>query len=206
MSAYEVLVSNITQSFLDHGYEAMTMIKLAKYCNITRRGLYHHFSSKEEAFQAMVYQNNARTRQDSLREGGRLFSAGSNVLDIVTAVLDVRYGDTRRKLVLSPFALEVNDYAFRLCRPSMIEAAAVFQADFAALLAQTIAIGLLALRPSISVETLVQLLCDGARGTNQSFFAPAPEEIAARYRQMSQAILYGCTEPIKLVMGSQQHS
>ena len=198
MSAYEVLVSNITQSFLDHGYEAMTMSKLAKCCDITRRGLYHHFSSKEEAFRAMVYQNNARTRQDSIREGGRHFLAGSNVLDIVTAVLDVRYGDTRRKLARSPFALEVNDYAFRLCRPVMIEAAALFQADFAALLEQTIATGLLMLQPSISVETLVQLLCDGARGTNQSFLAPSPEEIAARYRGMSQAILYGCAEPAKL--------
>ncbi|MGY5776266.1 TetR/AcrR family transcriptional regulator [Rhizobium sp. LEGMi135b] len=198
MSAYEVLVSNITQSFLDHGYEAMTMIKLAKYCNITRRGLYHHFSSKEEAFQAMVRQNNERTRRDSLREGMRLLSAGSDVLDIVTAVLDVRYGDTRRKLVVSPFALEVNDYAFRLCRPGMIEAAALFQTDFAALLEQIMANGLLTLRPSISVEILVQLLCDGARGTNQSFFAPSPEQIAARYRQMSQAILYGCAEPVKL--------
>jgi AcrR family transcriptional regulator len=198
MSAYEVLVSNITQSFLDHGYEAMTMSKLAKCCDITRRGLYHHFSSKEEAFRAMVYQNNARTRQDSIREGGRHFLAGSNVLDIVTAVLDVRYGDTRRKLARSPFALEVNDYAFRLCRPVMIEAAALFQADFAALLEQTIAAGLLVLRPTISVDTLVQVLCDGARGTNQSFFAPLPEEIAARYREMSQAILYGCAEPAKL--------
>ncbi len=198
MSAFEVLVSNITQSFLDHGYEAMTMSKLAKYCNITRRGLYHHFSSKEEAFRAMVDQNNAHTRQNSIREGGQLFSAGSNVLDIVTAVLDVRYGDTRRKLVLSPYALEVNDYAFRLCRPAMIEAAALFQADFAALLEQTMANGLLMLRPSISIETLVQLLCDGARGTNQSFFAPEPAEIAARYRAMSQAILYGCAEPVKL--------
>ena len=198
MSAYEVLVSNITQSFLDHGYEAMTMSKLAKYCNITRRGLYHHFSSKEEAFQAMVRQNNERTRQGSLREGTRLFSAGANVLDIVTAVLDVRYGDTRRRLVLSPFALEVNDYAFRLCRPEMVEAATVFQADFASLLQQIMANGQLTLRPTISVETLVQLLCDGARGTNQSFFAPSPEEITARYRQMSQAILFGCAEPVGL--------
>ncbi|WP_184711254.1 TetR/AcrR family transcriptional regulator [Rhizobium lusitanum] len=197
MSAYEVLVSNITQSFLDHGYESMTMIKLAKCCNITRRGLYHHFSSKEEAFHAMVVQNNENTRRDSLREGGRLLSTGANVLDIITAILDVRYGDTRRKLALSPYALEVNDYAFRLCRPAMIEAAAIFQADFAALLERAVVSGLLMLLPSISIKTLVQLLCDGARGTNQSFFAPAPEEIAARYREMSRAILYGCAEPAK---------
>lgn len=127
-----------------------------------------------------------------------LLSAGSSALDVVTAVLDVRYGDTRRKLLRSPFALEVNDYAFRLCRPEMVEAAEVFQADFAALLEQMIASGRLTLRPSISIETLVQLLCDGARGTNQSFFAPSAEEITTRYRKMSQAILFGCAEPVTL--------
>tara|TARA_R110002020_G_scaffold24424_2_gene80416 strand:+ start:7630 stop:8241 length:612 start_codon:yes stop_codon:yes gene_type:complete len=195
MSAHENLVSQITQVFLDHGYEDMTMSMLAKHCNITRRGLYHHFSSKEEAFRAMIRQGNERTRHESIREGERLLALKASALDIVTHVLDIRYGQTRRLLARSPHALEVNDAAFRICRPVMIEAAAVFQVDFARLIEQIMAAGLLSLVPTMPVETLVQLLCDGARGTNQSFMAPAPDEIALRYRSMSQAILYGCAEP-----------
>lgn len=192
MSAYENLVTQITQVFLEHGYEKMTMSLLAQHCNITRRGLYHHFSGKEEALQAMIRLGNERTRAASIREGERLLAAKAEALDIVTQVLDVRYGETRRQIASSPYAIEINDAAFRICRPVMIEAAALFQADFCSLMEAAISDGLLLLRPTVSVESLVQMLCDGARGTNQSLVAPVPEEIAGRYREMSRAILYGC--------------
>ncbi|MET3614245.1 AcrR family transcriptional regulator [Rhizobium aquaticum] len=192
MSAFENLVTQITQVFFEHGYEKMTMSLLAQHCKITRRGLYHHFSSKEEALQAMIRLGNQRTRVNSIREGERLLAEKAPVLDIVTHVLDVRYGETRRQIALSPYALEINDAAFRICRPVMIEAAALFQADFCRLIERAISEGLFSLRPTVSVDSLVQMLCDGARGTNQSFVAPRPEEIVGRYRQMSGAILYGC--------------
>ncbi len=111
---------------------------------------------------------------------------------IVTHVLDVKYGETRRQLAWSPYAIEINDAAFRICRPVMIEAAALFQADFCRLIGRVISDGLLSLRPAVSVVSLVQMLCDGARGTNQSFVAPTPEEIVGRHHQMSCAILYDC--------------
>lgn len=196
MTVYEDLVFRISDIFLEHGCEAMTMSDLAKHCQMTRRGLYHHFSGKDQAFSETIRLGNERTRRESLAEGERLVDGGADLLDTVTGILDVRYGETRRRLAKSPFALEVNDYAFRICRPVMIDAARVFQADFVALLARMVAAGNVVLNGAVSLQTLVQLLCDGARGTNQSFFAPAPDDIRERYREMSRAILYGCVIPM----------
>lgn len=191
MSVYEDLVFRITRVFLEHGCEAMTMSDLARHCGMTRRGLYHHFSSKDEAFRETIRLGNERTRRESLAEGERLIAEGAGLLDVVTGILDVRYGETRRVLAASPFAQEVNDYAFRICRPVMVEAARLFQADFVTLLEGMLAAKAIELKAEMTVETLVQILCDGARGTNQSFSAPTPDSIRDRYRQMSKAILFG---------------
>jgi AcrR family transcriptional regulator len=191
MSVYEDLVFRITRVFLDHGCEAMTMSDLAKHCGMTRRALYHHFSNKDEAFRETIRLGNERTRRASLAEGEKLIEQGAGLLDVVTGVLDVRYGETRRTLAASPFAQEVNDYAFRICRPVMLEAARLFQVDFVALLAGMLSANAIDLKTDMTVETLVQLLCDGARGTNQSFLAPTPDSIRDRYRVMSKAVLFG---------------
>lgn len=191
MSVYEDLVFRLSRVFLEHGCEAMTMSDLARHCGMTRRGLYHHFSSKDEAFREAIRLGNERTCRASLEEGKKLIAQGASLLDVVTGILDVRYGETRRTLAASPFAQEVNDYAFRICRPVMLEAASLFQADFVTLLQEMLGTNGIGLKADVSVETLVQLLCDGARGTNQSFLAPTPESIRDRYREMSKAILFG---------------
>lgn len=191
MTVYEDLVFRISEIFLEHGCEAMTMSELARHCQLTRRGLYHHFSSKEEAFRETIRLGNEKTRRESLAEGERLIADGAGLLEIVTGIIDVRYGNTRRRLAKSPHAYEVNDYAFRICRPVMVEAARLFQADFVALMNRLAASGGFALKSGMRMEMLVQLICDGARGTNQSVIAPAPEEIRERYREMNRAILFG---------------
>ncbi len=126
----------------------------------------------------MIRLGNQRTRVNSIREGERLLAEKAPVLDIVTHVLDVRYGETRRQIAWSPYAIEINDAAFRICRPVMIEAAALFQADFCRLIERAISDGLLSLRPAVSVDSLVQMLCDGARGTNQSLSRQRPKRLS----------------------------
>jgi len=53
------------------------------------------------------------------------------------------------------------------------------------------AAGLLALKPGTSPADLAQMLCDGARGSNQAL-PPIPiEQLPARYRRLIGAILHG---------------
>jgi hypothetical protein len=109
-------------------------------------------------------------------------------------IMNVRYGEARRRLSSSPHALEINDQAFRRAGETMMEAAAVFQQQLSEFLVELQAAGRLRLRPGIDVEELAQLLADGARGVNQARPPVAPEKLSARYWGMCRAILHGCVD------------
>jgi hypothetical protein len=105
--------------------------------------------------------------------------------------MDVRYWETRRRLGLSPHAVEINDEAFRLARDIMVEAAIRFQEEVAELILDIETMGLLRLKPGVTPQILAQTLCDGARGTNQALPPIAAEGLRERYRTMMAAILGG---------------
>ena len=191
----ENLAARLRRAFLDHGYEQMTMSGLAKLCGFSRRALYHHFSSKEEAFRHLLDFDGREAIAAGLAAGRRAMDEGGSAVDILTETMNVRYGDGRRRLSRSPHALEINDQAFRRARDIMVGAAIDFQAKVADLLVEMTGRGLIRLRPGVEPAALAQSLCDGARGTNQAL-PPIPiDELPVRYRQIIAAILFGAAEP-----------
>ena len=109
-------------------------------------------------------------------------------------MLDVRYGETRRRLANSAHAPEINDHGFRRGRDVMVWAAIEFQQQVALLLAEMAERGLFRLRPGVAHADLAQLICDGARANNQAL-PPIPiEQLPARYRAMTRALLFGTVD------------
>ncbi|MGB3026993.1 TetR/AcrR family transcriptional regulator [Paradevosia shaoguanensis] len=191
MSARERLLKRLRQAFLDHGYEQISMSALAELCGLTRRALYHHFSNKEEAFRFVLRFDNETAIRQGVAAGRVLIEKGATPVDILTEIMDVRYGENRRRLAASPHALEINDQAFRRARDLMIEAAVVFQSQLAEILAELDASGVIRLGSRVGPEALAQLLCDGARGSNQAL-PPIPlEQLRPRYAAVIEAILFG---------------
>jgi AcrR family transcriptional regulator len=190
----EKLMRRLRQAFLDYGYEQPTMIGLAKACDLTRRALYNHFHSKEEAFRGMIRWRHRLEIAAGMAAGRREAEADAAVVDILVAIFDARYGEARRDLERSPHALEINREAFGRCDDIMNESAAAFQAALAAFLDHLAQRGRLRLRPSVSFEELAQLLADGARGVNQSLPRRPAADLPQRYRRMCEALLYGCAE------------
>jgi AcrR family transcriptional regulator len=191
----ENLAARLRQAFLDHGYEQMTMSGLAELCGFSRRALYHHFSSKEEAFRHWLDFYGRESIAKGLAAGRKVMDEGGSAVDVLTETMNVRYGDARRRLSRSPHALEINDQAFRRARDIMVGAAVDFQARVAEMLVEMAARRLIRLKPGIEPATLAQSLCDGARGTNQSL-PPIPiDELHLRYRQIITALLFGAAQP-----------
>jgi AcrR family transcriptional regulator len=191
----ENLAARLRRAFLDHGYEQMTMSGLAQLCGFSRRALYHHFSSKEEAFRHWLDFYGRESIAEGIAAGRAAMEAGGGAVDVLVDVMNVRYGAARRRLSRSPHALEINDQAFRRARDIMIGAAVDFQAKVADLLVELEARRLIALKPGVTPETLAQSLCDGARGTNQALPPIHVDELHLRYRQMIEAILFGTASP-----------
>ncbi len=185
------LASGVERAFLDYGYQYLTMTALADAIDVTRRTVYNYFRSKEEAFRFLIEDANARAVEAGMAAGRAGLDQGQDLVEILATVLDVRYGDNRRRLAKSPHAVEINDQAFRRCRDLMIASAVAFQAELAAFIRELQAHRPLQLKPEVDADVLAQLLADGARGTNQSLPPTDPETLKLRYRAMVGAILYG---------------
>jgi AcrR family transcriptional regulator len=191
----EKLMGRLRQAFLDLGYEQVTMVALAKSCELSRRALYHHFNGKEDAFRGMLRWAHRLEIEAGMAAGERRIADGGSPVDALVDIFDTRYGEARRKLETSPHAVTINYQAFRRARDVMARSAETLHTRLAAFLAGLCAGGHLALRPGVTCEALAQLLCDGARGVNQSL-PPAPATtLPERYRRICEAILYGCAEP-----------
>lgn len=194
MPLRDTLADSLRKAFNERGYEGLTMGEIAEYCGFTRRALYHHFSNKEEAFRFSMRYDNERLINKGLAAARELMWTGADAVDILTELLDIRYGETRRLVSASPFTAELNDHAFRRGRDVMIWAATEFQKQVADLLREMVERKLFTLKPGMTYEELAQIICDGARANNQAL-PPIPiEKIPSRYRAMTRALLYGTVE------------
>ncbi|KQP74642.1 hypothetical protein ASF60_23245 [Methylobacterium sp. Leaf113] len=181
----------VREAFHQRGYDALTMVDLAKHCEFTRRALYFYFSSKEEALRAIVGYFNEQAIRQGLHAGSAVRRDGGSALAILAETLNIRYGETRRRVSRSPHLAELNGEIFRRCHDLMVESALVFHRELEGFIRILEADGLLTLRSDVAPGDLARLLADGARGVNQTLPPLAADEFAPRYRAITQAILFG---------------
>jgi AcrR family transcriptional regulator len=185
------MLSRLRDAFFSVGYEAMTMLALAPLAGVSRRTLYNHFANKEDAFRFIMRCDGDMAIEHSMMLGREMLEAGAKPLDLFVALMDARYAEVRRRLAASKHALEINEKAFRIGRDIQIEHATTFQDEVAVLIGEMQTRGVLALKRGTSPADLAQMLCDGARGSNQTL-PPIPiEKLPDRYRKVLGAILYG---------------
>ena len=186
------LLTQVNQAFLDYGYGGLSMVGLAKACGFTQRALYYYFSNKEEAFRAVIAWRHVEDVALALEAGRSVRAKGGGALDIFATILDVRCGETRRRVTASPHTVELNAEAFRRCRDLMIKSAVSFQADLENLVIELQAARLLKLNGEFTAAQIAQALADGGRAVNQALPPIARDGFSARYRQMCAMVLYGC--------------
>jgi len=185
------LLKQVNQAFLDHGYSGLSMVGLARICGFTQRALYYYFSNKEEAFRAMIAFRQAESVELGMEAGRATRARGGSALDILTDVLDVRYGDTRRRVTRSPHSVELNAEAFMRCRDLMVHSAISFQGDLETLIVELQKSRLLKLNGRFTTAQIAQALADGGRAVNQALPPISSAGFYDRYRQMCEMVLYG---------------
>jgi len=188
------LMLKIESAFLAHGYSGMTMEMLAEACNFSRRALYFYFRSKADAFRAMIQFRNDLALTTGFEAGRKSWSEGGDALDILAAVINIRYGDTRRIANASPHVVELNAEVFTRCIDIVRDVALHFEAELAKFIAELEKNGVIELRPDVKPGQLSRALADGARGVNQRLPSVPPKDLAKRYREMCRYVLYGGVE------------
>jgi len=184
----------LEKAFTTQGYGALTMRAIARACGFSTRALYFYFSNKEEAFRAVVRFRNEVGMATGFEAGRKRREAGGDALDILSDIINVRYGDTRRIANASPHLIELNAQVFRCCTDIVTEVAVFFEAELAKVIVELQDAGLMRLHPGFTAAEMAQALCNGARGVNQRLPAVPPDELAERYREMSGFILRGSAE------------
>ena len=154
--------------------------------------MYYYFSNKEDAFRAIIQFRNNEAVESGLEAGKAIRARGGSALDIIVEILDIRYGDTRRRVILSPHTVELNAEAFKRCRDLMIQSAIDFQGELEALIVDLGKSRLLKLNGRFTPAQIAQGLADGGRAVNQALPPIAAEDFSGRYRQMCEMVLYGC--------------
>ena len=186
------LLQRVSQAFLDYGYSGLSMVTMAKVCGFTQRALYYYFSNKEDAFRAMIQFRNDDAVALARDAGKAIRAKGGSALDIIAEILDVRYGDTRRRVIPSPHTVELNAEAFKRCRDLMIQSAVAFQAELEQLIVDLEKSRMLKLNGRFTAAEISQALADGGRAVNQGLPPIAAEDLSGRYRQACDMVLYGC--------------
>jgi AcrR family transcriptional regulator len=189
------VIQRARAAFFREGYSRMTMTALADACGLTRRGLYHHFKNKDEVFRAIIVRGNQEAFESGEWAARAMLARGGSALDVVAEWLDTRFGNVRRIVSSSPHGEEMNAMAFKIASDIMIEVSHETQAELVRLLDDLAARGLLRLRPGLTTQETAQLIGDGARGVNQARPPIPAGQIAARYRRIAEAVLYGCATP-----------
>jgi len=185
------LLHRVTKAFMDRGYQHMTMVALSESCGFTRRSIYNYFANKEDAFRAMFRQYNAEILDRTWAHAADIRRSGGSVVDIISGMLDVRYGDVWRLMQASPHAAEMKGTAFALCMDIMMELAERFQRDLERFVDELAGEGRLRLKPAFTSAQLAQMLTDAARGVNQIYPAGDVTQLSGQYRRITEAILYG---------------
>lgn len=177
--------------FLAQGYYAPTMTGISAACGLTRRALYHHFHSKEEILRTSLVLSNMEARDRADWTAQKAMARGANALEVVSGWLDSRFGNARRAVARNPGGEDLNRAVFSIANDIMIEVSHETNARLAALLDELCRRGTLTLKPGRSTTELAEVIGDGARGVNQQRPPIPAGEIAARYRRVTEAILYG---------------
>lgn len=188
------LLERVDEAFLRHGYGALSMLGLAKACNLSARALYYYFPNKEKAFRASVQYSNDVGLTAGFAAGRAKWANGGGALDVLSEILSVRYGIVRRKANASPHVVELTAEVFKRCNDIVTAVALYFEAELAKVIDELGQARLLALRADLTPEQASRALANGARGVNQRLPPLAPDELADGYREMCRFILYGCAD------------
>lgn len=187
------ILQKVRALLLNQGYHALTMTGIADACGLTRRALYYHFHAKEELLRSLLVLGNREARDGADWAAQKEIARGGTALDVIAEWLDSRFGNTRRAIGRTQHGDELNQIAFAIGHDIIIEVSRETNERLTALLDELAQRGKLTMKPDQSTAELAEIIGDGARGVNQQRPPVPPAQIAARYRRITEAILYGAT-------------
>ena len=181
--------------FLRFGYERTAMQDIATAAGLSRQGLYHHFSNKEELFNALAEASNEATLSAAEAARDKARAEGLPFVQIMAATLHARLGAMQLRLGASPEALEFIDQAMRRCMPILERYADLFHKMLTQMIVDEIAAGRLELVDHVTPAKLAEVLSAAGRGVGMRLPPPRQEAVLEIFTRNTELLLRGAAVP-----------
>jgi AcrR family transcriptional regulator len=191
--ARQHVLRHALECFLRFGYERTAMQDIATAAGLSRQGLYHHFSNKEELFNALAEATNAWTLEAAQAARDKARADRLPFADVMAATLHARLGAMQFRLGASPEALEFVDQSMRRCMPILERYADLFHRMVTQLIEDEIAAGRLELVDSVTPVELAETLTAAGRGVGARLPPPKQDSVLKIFTRNTELVLRGAT-------------
>jgi AcrR family transcriptional regulator len=179
------------ECFLRFGYERTAMQDIATAAGLSRQGLYHHFSNKDELFNALAEATNAWTLRAAEVARDKARAEGLAFVGVMAATLFARLGAMQFRLGASPEALEFVDQAMRRCMPILERYADLFHKMLTQMIEDEIAAGRFELAPGVTPAQLAEALSAAGRGVGARLPPPKQDAVLEIFTRNTEWLLRG---------------
>ncbi len=121
MNKKEQILEEIAELFYEKGYEKTSIRDISRALNISKPGLYYHFTNKQEMLFDMIFDFMEKTNLHLTEEISRMNSAEEKLLCIIKSHIDffIKYPARLKVLVYEAHSLE-GDY-YRIFKHKQLE-------------------------------------------------------------------------------------
>ncbi len=191
LSPREYLLTRADKVFNAFGYRRTSMGEIARVAGVSRQGLYHHFPNKPELFAAVIDMVHADTISRSLMARDAARARGADFQEVITAMLDARFGELLRAVMASPHHDEILEEISKRCADIVTVHAVQFHKMLVEAIEDEIALGRLRLAEDVPPGELALALATMARGINIKQPPPDPKSVRDDYARHTRLILNG---------------
>jgi len=191
MNARDQLILAAEKVFNDFGYRRASMADVSRIAGVSRQGLYHHFRNKSELFAAVIGKAHAGTVDKSIQAREAARARGADYEEIVTAMIDERFGQMLRDLQKSPHSVEIFEEAMKRCADIILEQNIRFHKLLADLTESEMKARRLTLAQGLSADILLNAFVTMARGVSLMQPPADPANLREEYARHIKLLMHG---------------
>jgi AcrR family transcriptional regulator len=187
----DYLLIQADKVFNAFGYRHTSMGEIARVAGVSRQGLYHHFANKPQLFAAVIEMVHADTINEAAAARDAARTGGAGLEDVVTAMLDARFGELLRAVMGSPHHDELLDEISKRCADVVTAHAIRFHKMLIEVIQDEIDSGRFRLADDVRPDDLALAFATIARGINIKQPPPNPGDVRDDYARHVRLILRG---------------
>ena len=174
--AHDRIVDAAMRVFRRHGFRRSSIEQAAEAAGLTRQALYHHFSSKEALFRAVLERLYANALAAEIRAAEAAERAGGSCADIIVAEVSARLRELLSSLEGSPHIEELFSEHLLQARDLYQAYAARYAEQIAATIARVCRKQKLALGKRMSARELARCIEMAVHGTKSAYPSMLPAD------------------------------